>query len=200
MSRIKRNFYMLDGYDWQRITKEDRDKMSPDESEYWKNKSYWYVYRNLPDGRLYAGNSFQYPTKLTADDMPDDYLFLHNYHKRGYIRTAGVVSLIYKPSAFHNHAFKDDFLYISYSKDLGDYKEGYDDGSTFMECDEFIFGNDIVDFVFAVEKNSPHVDVSVIKHKLVEQYNAYCDEMIENGRANINGDGYKKIEKLEDLR
>lgn len=194
-SRIKRNFYLKSGYDFKKITKADREKMTEEEKEYWKNKNYWYVFKELPDGRLYAGWGFAHPTKLTKDDLPPDYILLTNYKKCGYIRTAGVKSLIYHESPFHNHTYKDDFLYISYTQDLGEYNPSRDDDGTFQQCDEYIFGNDIVDFILAVEKWSPEIDVTDIKERMVDQYNAYIDEM--NRWEHIQQ--YHKIDKLEDL-
>lgn len=192
MGRIKANFYMIDGNRLEKITASDRAALSPESQAYWSDKEYWYVNKKLPDGRLYSGWGFQHPTKLTPKDLPPDYILLNNYKKHGYIRTAGVKDLLYHPSLFHNHAFKDDFLYISYSEPLGE----YDYETTFKKCDEYIFGNDIVDFIFAVEKWSPEIDVQNIKQQMVAQYNLYCDEM--SGFS--FGWTYKKINELEDLR
>jgi len=175
--RIKQNFYTLRGYSFEKIPKEDREKLKND--KYWSGKEYWHVEKSLPDNRLYAGWGFRYPTKLTPEDLPEDFIYISNYKKCGYIRTSGVKSLVYHPSYFHNHAFKDDFLYISYSKDLGEYKHGYEDGSTYKECDEYIFGDDIIYFIAAVDKYSPEINTEDIKKKMVEQYNLYCDEMAE---------------------
>ena len=194
--KISSNFYLIDGYHFQRITKEDREKMSEEERTYWIDKNYWYVEKKLPDGRLYSGNGFSHPTKLTAKDLPEDYILLTNYKKHGYIRASGVKDLIYSPSPFHNHAFKDDFLYISYTIPLGEYVSGWEKNSTYNRCDEYIFGNDIVNFIFAVEKWSPDYDVTQIKRDMVKQYNLYCDEM-SSWRSTYN---YKKIERLEELR
>ena len=186
--RIKQNFYTLWGYDFVKIPREDLEKLKDD--PFWKDKKYWYEERRLPDGRLYAGWSFRYPTKLTKDDLPEDYIFLSNYKKCGYIRTAGVKSVVYSPSPFHNHAFKDDFLYISYTKDIAGYKK-----ELLLEaCDEYIFGNDIIDFIVAVQKFSPDLDVAGIKDRMVEQYNLYCNEMNEWPTHNI-----KKISSFEEL-
>lgn len=168
---------MIDGYHYVKITQADRDAMSDEEREYWKNKRYWNVFKVLPDHRLYSGWSFAHPTKLTPDDLPEDYILLDNYKKHGYIRSSGVKSIIYNPSPFHNHAYKDDILYISYTKDLGKYVPGLVEGSTYCECDEYIFGNDIIDFVKALDKYSPEIDTTDIKKRMVDQYNAYYEEM-----------------------
>ena len=169
--KITRNFYMIDGLKHQRITREDREKMSDEVSDYWRDLDYWYVHTELPNGRLYAGWGFSYPTKLTKDDLPPDYIEVTNYKKHGYIRTAGVKGLVYHPSTFNDHCFKDDFLYISYTKPLGEYTDG-----TYAECDEYLFGNDILTFIKAMEQWSPEYDTSEIKQQMVDQYNAYVDE------------------------
>ena len=194
--RIKQNFYTISAYNMVRITKADREEMNDEDREYWKDKDYWYVKKKLPDNRLYAGWGSRYPTKLTPTDLPDDYILTSDYKKYGYIRTAGVVDLVYHPSVWHNHSFKDDFIYISYTKPLGEYKEGLGEGSTFRQCDEYIWGNDIVSFILAAEKNSPQVDVSGVKQRMTEQYNDYVDEMNRIGF----GEQYKRIDRLEDLR
>ena len=192
-NRIKQNFYATSIRKFERIPQDTWDAMT-DEQKEWYRIGYWYNEYELPDGRLYAGWSTQHPTKLTKDDLPEDYIFISGYKKRGYMRTAGVKGLVYKRSPFHNHTFKDDFLYISYTKPLGEYVDGYDKGSTYAECDEYIFGNDIVDFIVAVDKWSPEIDTSRIKEEMVEQYNAYCDEMSCWPHYQC-----KKIEKFEDL-
>ena len=186
---------MIDGYRLERITKSEKEEMRKkykESGQEWPERDYWYVHKELPDGRLYSGWSFQHPTKLKAEDLPMYYVYLSNYKKHGYIRADGVVDLVYKPSPFHNHSFKDDMLYISYTKNI----HPYFPDSIWEECDEYIFGSDIVDFIFAVETWSPQVDVTEIKQRMVEQYNLYCEEMISWSRFGE----YKKINKLEDLR
>ena len=194
--RIRSNFYMIDGYQHVRYTEKEKEEILREygNSEMtYEISDYHYVLRSLPDGRLYSGWGFQYPTSITIDDLPDDYILLNNYKKHGYIRTSGVKDLMYKPSVSHNHHFKDDFIYISYTKEFADRSENENDNwwdLAFDECDEYIFGNDIVNFILAVERNSPDVDVSEIKRMMVEQYNACCDEVY---------DGKNHIETLEEL-
>ena len=107
-TRTNANFYMIDGYKYQKITKADREALRDEEREYWEDKNYWFVFKYLPDGRLYSGWEFAHPTKLTADDLPAYYILLNDYKKHGYIRSAGVKGLLYHPSPFHNHYFKDE--------------------------------------------------------------------------------------------
>lgn len=192
---INQNFYTIDGLKHERITKEDREKMTPEQYDYWKDLDYWYVKKKLSDRRLFAGWGVSHPTKITAEDLPPDYIEVTNYKKHGYIRTAGVKSLIYKPSPFHNHTFKDDVLYISYTKDLGEYVGGDEENSTYNQCDEYLFGNDIIDFIHAMSMWSPDYDTTDIKQRIIDQYNAYCDEMAEWDHFNIPD----KIKTWEEL-
>ena len=184
--RIKANFYTIDGYVMERIPMEDKIALQDDPN--WRYKDHWWVRRSLPDNRLYSGWGVRYPTKITPEDLPSDYTLMLDYRKHGYIRTAGVKDLYYKPSTFHNHSFKDDFLYISYSGKLpgGDMTDLYD------SCDEYIFGPDIISFIVAVEKNSPDIDVSAIKDRMVEQHNLYIDEVGERW-------GGKKVNTFKEL-
>lgn len=194
--RINANFYTDEAYVREKIPPEDKERLKDD--DFWRGHDYWYVKKTLPGGRLYSGWGARHPTKITPEDLPPDYIRTHDYKKKGYIRTAGVKDLVYHESPFHNHAFKDDFLYISYGDLLPKYKMGdWSDDSVYAKCDEYIWGGDIVDFIFAVEKNSPDLDVSDIKRRMVAQYNAYCDEMNEWEFAR---GAYKHIKELEELR
>ena len=191
-NRIKSNFYATSIRKYEPISDEEYEELSDWSKEFIGNSRYWFVEHELPDGRLYSGHSTQHPTKLTKDDLPPDYTLMNAM--KGYIRTAGVKGLVYRRSPFHNHTFRDDWLYISYTHPLDEYVVGFEDGSTFSESDEHIYGNDIVDFIAAVNKWSPAYDTSRIMGEMVEQYNAYCDEM--NEMQFIHCD---KIEKFEDL-
>lgn len=187
--KLNANFYALYYYRYERIPPEEKQKLRDawaKEGQVWDERDYWMVKHELPDGRLYSGWDRPRATKIRADDLPAYYVEMYDYKKRGYLRAAGVVSLVYHPSPFHNHTFRDDFIYISYTKDLGEYKHDV----TFQECDEYIWGHDIVDFIKAVEIWSPEIEVEDIKMRMVEQYNLYCDEVKE-------GDG--KIERFEEL-
>ena len=57
-----------------------------------------------------------YPTKLTAADLPEDYIKIHSrviWYMKGYLRTSGIVDMMYR-WVRENHLFKDDYIYISY--------------------------------------------------------------------------------------
>ena len=63
---------------------------------------------------LYSGGV--YPTKLTASDLPDDYIPIHSrviWYMRGFLRTSGITDMKYT-YVKENHLFKDDYIYISY--------------------------------------------------------------------------------------
>lgn len=141
-----------------------------------------YMHFKIPEGYLYSGWKSGRKTKIKPEDLPKSYVYLSNYKKEGYLETAGIVDVIYKPSLFHNHAFKDDFLYISYTKEFPEQEEF--PFQQFDECDEYVFGNDILTVVKGIEKNNPESNpllekIKDIKSRMVNQYNAYVDEMGE---------------------
>ena len=152
---------------------------------------YTYIKHKTDDGTLYAGWKTGRRTKIKPEDLPETYVRCNNYKKNGYIETAGVVDIHYKPSPFHNHTYKDDFIFISYSKTMDPDTEMWD------QCDEYIFGGDIVDVIFGIEKNAPELKekIQAIKDAMVVQYNLYVDEMSQWPHNTTT-----KIEKLEDIR
>lgn len=126
----------------------------------------------IPDGRLYASRGRLYPTKITPEDLPDSYCRFIG-RQRGYIRTDGVTKLIYRPSPFHNHPFKDDFLYVFYN---GSEKGRNIGGDLMSECDEYVFGFDIIGVIRSIEKHSPAVNTEDIRKRMTEQYNEFVRE------------------------
>ena len=140
---------------------------------------YVYYTSELPDGRLYASRATRlYPTKMTANDLPASYLEVTNYKKHGYVRTVGVIKVVYKASRFNNHACKDDFIFIFYEGNASAADADNMDFSAVSEaCDVFIFGNDIIFVVNAIARFSPGCDISSIKKGTVDKYNAYVEEM-----------------------
>lgn len=186
MKKIKANFYRKDYYRYEKIPPEEKQKMRDAwaaAGKKWDERDYWMVRHELPDGRLYSGSRAPRPTKITARDLPEYYIEMTDYKQRGYIKASDVKSLVYKPSPFHNNCFRDDSLYISYTKDL----TGLDEDEAYKQCDEWIWGSDIVRFIRGVKVWSPEVDVSQIEQQIVEQYNAYVDSKRDY------------IERLEDL-
>ena len=105
---------------------------------------------------LYSGGV--YPTKLTASDLPDDYIPIHSrviWYMRGFLRTAGITDMKYT-YVKENHLFKDDYIYISYHGKIKkvDETEGIFRILDYVDYDVCVCGNDIVDIVLASEKYS----------------------------------------------
>lgn len=113
-----------------------------------------------PRETLDTENSFlysdgRYPTKLTAKDLPEDYIEIHSrviWYMKGYLRTAGITDLKYR-WVKENHLFKDDYIYVSYHGPLREVTNhwGVKDYEDYDVC---VCGNDIVDIVLAAEKYS----------------------------------------------
>ena len=102
---------------------------------------------------LYAHGT--YPTKLTAQDLPEDYIPIHSrviWYMKGFLRTSGIVDMKYR-WVKENHLFKDDYIYISYHEPLREVVDrwGFKDFENYDVC---VCGNDIVDIVLAAEKYS----------------------------------------------
>ena len=85
--------------------------------------SYRYPPKTLENGYLYSQG--KYPTKIMAEDLPKHYKYIYMYRNYVYLKTSGVKYMIYKPNYFvDNHLFKDDFLYVSFDKEILPYTEG----------------------------------------------------------------------------
>ena len=74
-------------------------------------------YTVADDGRTLLSHG-RYRTKFTVEDIPEWYCKLCRRGAYEYVRAKGVKHLLYKPNLFHNHMFKDDFLYISYDRPI----------------------------------------------------------------------------------
>ena len=97
----------------------------------------------------------RYPTKITADDLPEDYLKINSraiWYMDGYLKTSGIVDMKYT-WVKENHLFKDDYIYISYKEPLcaEANRRVYLHYTNYDVC---VCGNDIVDIVLAAEKYS----------------------------------------------
>ena len=81
-----------------------------------KYEKHQYHYIKDPNGYLYVDS--QYNTKITADDLPDWFVYGRFYKRFGYLSAKGVVDLYYIPNMWNNHMFKDDELVISYEEKI----------------------------------------------------------------------------------
>lgn len=163
------------------------------------SSSYVYMCFEIPGNYLYSGWKTGRKTKIKPEDLPESYIRTTNYKKDGYLETAGVVDIEYKESPFHNHTFKDDFLFISYSKKLPELHPGHTD-EMFDACDEYIFGNDILNIIEGIEKNNTdnkelQDKIKTIKARMVNQYNAFIDEV-----GSRLGSGYSYVKDFSELR
>lgn len=116
---------------------------------------------------LYSGGC--YPTKITKEDLPEDYIKIHSrsiWYMFGFLKTSGIIDMDYT-WVKENHLFKDDYIYISYSEKLQTERNrwGYDDIANY---DVAISGNSIVDIVLAAEKYSGF-DTSKVRTKIEEK-------------------------------
>lgn len=97
----------------------------------------------------------RYPTKITAEDLPGDYLSIHSraiWYMQGYLKMSGIVDMKYRWTKV-NHLFKDDYIYISYKEPLNA-KVNEWGNIEYTNYDVCVCGNDIVDIVLAAEKFS----------------------------------------------
>lgn len=120
--------------------------------------------KSLPNGWLYSDG--RYPTHITAKDLPEWFVKGYIYRSTGYISAKDVVKLIYAPNYFFdNHLYKDDFLYVSFTKDtmkcdipqniLGSIKN-LDCDKKIVCYDHLLYGPMIVDYANAVKRYSPY--------------------------------------------
>ena len=130
----------------------------------------------------------QWPTKITADMLPVDYLGIRSrsiWYMQGYIRTSGVVDMKYRWSKW-NHLFKDDYLYISYKDLIISYIDDFG-LPDFKDYDIKICGYDIIPIILAVEKNSGFDSTELRKEiEIKRQY--YRDNYPENYAREVGED------------
>ena len=147
-----------------------------------------FIYRTIPGGYLYSTLRPGAKTKIKPEDLPADYIEIHVSGYADYIKTSSVKDIMYVESPFHNHSFKDDYLYVSYNE-LINRRNMYD-----IKVCLSVRGQDIIPVLLGIEKNS-HIDTEIIqniKERMVKQYNAYVDE--SNGIFNLS-----KIETFDQL-
>lgn len=156
-----------------------------------------YEYKSLPDGRLYSGNSTQYPTNITADDLPESFVRIDNRYKNGWLNTAGVKSVVFVKSIFSNHWLRDANLYISYlDDDPADFKEILKNKANYLLFDEknysYVFENEILVALKGISIYSPNVDLKETIQEIIDGYNIYADDW--------NACYDRKSQRLEHIR
>ena len=96
-----------------------------------------------------------WPTKITADMLPEDYIPIRSrviWYMKGYLKTSGITDMRYQWRKL-NHLFKDDYLYISYGGKVEETVDRY--GYRYIDTyDVCICGNDIIPVILAAEKYS----------------------------------------------
>ena len=107
-----------------------------------------------------------YPTKITAYDLPEDYLKIHSrviWYMTGFVKTSGVKDIKYSWAKF-NHLFKDDYIYLSYHGPISQETDQYG-FSHYTDYDVCVCGNDIVNIVLWVEKYSG-IDTTEVRKEI----------------------------------
>lgn len=110
----------------------------------------------LPNNYLWSKRI--YKTKITAKDLPESFIYGRFYKTWGYIDTAGIVDMYYKPNLHFNHFLKDDCLVISYTGKIKKVRKKigtitYDE---FENESHRIYGNEIIDILKGARKYSDY--------------------------------------------
>lgn len=107
-----------------------------------------------------------YPTKITEEDLPEDYLKIESrviWYMTGFIKTSGVKDIKYR-WVKENHLFKDDYIYLSYHDPISKQTDKY--GFTdYTDYDLCVCGNDIIEIVLWVEKYSG-IDTGEVRREI----------------------------------
>lgn len=117
----------------------------------------------------------QYPTKITAEMLPEEYLQIRSrsiWYMTGYLRTSGIVDIKYRWSKW-NHLFKDDYLYLSYDKPIEPYIDEYG-FERLRNWQARICGYDIMHIILAAEKYSGY-DTTELRKQIEEKRVFYRD-------------------------
>jgi hypothetical protein len=123
-----------------------------------------WTYERGEDHCLFSEGRYQ--TKIKPEDLPPWYVEGYCYHQHGYFSAKGVKDLLYHPSHFTNHIFKDDHLYVSYDKPISSVMDrGIMDA---RDYDEVLHGWLIVRFIKMVDQYSDF-DTTPIKRQINEK-------------------------------
>lgn len=136
------------------------------------SKECFRYYSELENGYLYA-NAI-YPTKITKEDLPDDFIYGRFYKLWGYLSTSGIKDLYYRKCNAVPESFKDDALFISFDKPLN--KKAIDDYDYVNQNEDFtVWGHEIfyvIEKVLVADeyKNSNVYEMAInIKNQLDEK-------------------------------
>ena len=115
-----------------------------------RNNEYGWKQINGVDDTLFAMGI--YPTLIKKEDLPPYFIEGIIRRRHGWIDAKNFFDLVYRPNKFTNHAFKDDYLMISYTKG-----QKIEDGSTnrimdYKGYDFLLWGFIIPEFVTAAKK------------------------------------------------
>jgi len=108
-----------------------------------------------PDEQGYLFSRGIYRTKILPSDLPEWFVYGYIHRQHGYISARGVRDLLYRPSYYSDHLFKDDLLFVSYNAPIEPDKESTQ-GIWFHGYDHIVFGSMIIPFLEAVRKYSDY--------------------------------------------
>lgn len=155
-------------------------------SNYYTTSKRRHNYKTHERERIYSDTLFSngiYPTKIKPEQLPDSYIGgLYYAYGHGYMNTAGIKYLIYRPNMCFNHMFKDDFLFISYDKPIE--KDVYG----FYKSDEYVWGTNIITILKGAEKYSGY-DISQIKQQIEEKRKWFAETYPEDYAREVGQHG-----------
>lgn len=161
----------------------------------YNNEDGWH-YEELENNRLYSKTKF--PTNITIDDLPENFVKGRYYKNQGYINAKGVKDLRYKPNYLFNHLHKDDVLYISYRGIIEEYVDsfyGYPE-TAYRNFDYAIDGNNILNFILAVKKYSPDVKTDEIEKSMIKKVEWFIKRWPEDAKM-VSAEKY--LNELKEL-
>ena len=135
---------------------------------------------------LYSGG--RYPTKITSDDLPEDYIKIHSrvtWYMTGYLKTSGIVDMGYTSSPV-KHMFKDDYIYISYKEKLR-MEPNWLGLDGYVNDDVCVCGWDIPNIVLAAELYSNY-DTTWVRDQIEKKRIWYRDKHSDDYKHELGFD------------
>ena len=106
-------------------------------------------------------------SNIKEEDLPEDYIKIHSrtlWYMYGFVKLSGV-KYAYCTAIHENHYRKDDYIYISYDKEITEKKDKH--GFRDIEGYDYCFcGNAVETIIKAIEQLSPEVDLAQVKKVL----------------------------------